>query len=1007
MSIYPFTARKIITFAALLLGCNGQFVAAKSPPVPQIADWRPPVVRLTDASSQPIALRDIQIRTEIFGALARTQIEMRLFNPNARILEGELQFPLLEGQVVSGFALDINGRLREAVSVPKARGQEIFEDIRRRRVDPALLEATAGNQYKLRVYPIPARGERRVMLTITERLGQSGTRVNFRLPLIYSNPVDRLSVEVFASGVAENDMVIERGGSDAKRSRDTNGAVMRIDRERWQSADATTGWLQLTVPVTERERVLVGETNGKRYFAADIPFIDETVRRAEPKHIALIWDASASAKNQQRVLAVLDAFFKSTNGSARVNLLVVRNRVEPVRTFRVNKGDWSSLSAALRAEPYDGSSNFDSLPIPGDVDLSILVSDGLATDGKRDIGYAHRAPLIVLSGALAADVPRLTRIAEKSGGRYVDALAATPAESAAVMWRDGWRVVAMESYGAETLAAPSLTVRDGRLQVAGLLRDSESRVTLTLRHPARGVRYASVDVSDNKRETTTATWPGQLWATWRVASLSDAPHLNATAMQAISAEHGLVGPNASLIVLELASDYAQYDLPAPPELRADVETLRSQRNSQQQQTQSAHIERTVQQFDARQRWWDSKFPKDGPKIAERAKSNAGAIGDVSGTTVRDSMARRRESVAEEKALVMPGVPAPAAPPAPSAPAPATSTSTARSLDSAQPRQELSAGAPAKAGRDALSRAASSTIQLKAWSPDTPYLSRLRSVNVVDLYPVYLDLREEYKDSSAFILDVSAHFFERGKNELALRVLSNLAEMNLENRQLLRLYAYRLNEAKQFALAIPVFERVAQLAPNEPQSWRDLGLAHADNGSPQQAVDALWRTVSRPWHQRFEGINMIALAEMNAVIANANTPLQLAHIERRLIRNMPLDLRVVMAWDTDDTDIDLWVTDPNGESSSYNNRLSYQGAAMGPDATGGYGPEEFALRAAKRGKYQIKAQFYGHRQQVLSAGTTVMVRVTTGFGTKSAKDQWLTLRLTRGQETVQVGEVEIR
>ena len=57
-------------------------------------------------------------------------------NPNARVLEGELQFPLLDGQQVIGFAMDIDGKLRDAVPVDKARGQMMFEEITRRGVDP-------------------------------------------------------------------------------------------------------------------------------------------------------------------------------------------------------------------------------------------------------------------------------------------------------------------------------------------------------------------------------------------------------------------------------------------------------------------------------------------------------------------------------------------------------------------------------------------------------------------------------------------------------------------------------------------------------------------------------------------------------------------------------------------------------------------------------------------------------------------------------------------------------
>ncbi len=135
-------------------------------------DWRPPVIAVNANAGQPIQLRAASVEVDLFGDQARTSVELRLFNPNHRVLEGELQFPLQEGQVVTGFALDVNGRLRDAAPVPKAKGQEIFEDIRRRRVDPGLLEAAAGNQYKLRVYPIPAMGERRVVITFTETLAR-------------------------------------------------------------------------------------------------------------------------------------------------------------------------------------------------------------------------------------------------------------------------------------------------------------------------------------------------------------------------------------------------------------------------------------------------------------------------------------------------------------------------------------------------------------------------------------------------------------------------------------------------------------------------------------------------------------------------------------------------------------------------------------------------------------------------------------------------------------------
>jgi tetratricopeptide (TPR) repeat protein len=324
-----------------------------------------------------------------------------------------------------------------------------------------------------------------------------------------------------------------------------------------------------------------------------------------------------------------------------------------------------------------------------------------------------------------------------------------------------------------------------------------------------------------------------------------------------------------------------------------------------------------------------------------------------------------------------------------------------------PSPALNKAAESRPGTAAAPVAA---IALQAWTPDAPYLQRLQAAGRDELYRIYLDERESHQLSSAFYMDVAGLFIERGLPGLGLRILSNLAEMNLENRQLLRLYAYRLLQARRPDLAVPVFERVSELAPNEPQSWRDLGLALADSGQPQRAITALWEVVSRPWNSRFPGVGMIALAELNAIAAQVQAsgqpPLDLGRVDPRLRGNLPLALRVVMAWDTDDTDIDLWVTDPDREKASYAHRLTRQGGAMSPDARGGYGPEEFSLKTARPGPYRIEAQFYGNTQQVLSAGTTVMVRITTGFGTPQARDAWSTVRLTQGREVVRLADIEV-
>lgn len=304
-------------------------------------------------------------------------------------------------------------------------------------------------------------------------------------------------------------------------------------------------------------------------------------------------------------------------------------------------------------------------------------------------------------------------------------------------------------------------------------------------------------------------------------------------------------------------------------------------------------------------------------------------------------------------------------------------------------------------------ATSAVIHLQPWESDAPYARRLRDAPADQLYALYLDERDSHADSTAFYLDVADLLLQRGQRQLALRVLSNLAELQLENRHVLRVLGYRLMQAKAYPLAVQVFRQVLDMADEEPQSHRDLGLALAATGDRQQAIRHLYDVVAGEWDGRFDEIGLVALNELNQVVATSPKRLDSGFIDHRLLRNLPLDLRVALAWDSDNSDMDLWVTDPNGEKCYYGHTLTYQGGMISDDFTGGYGPEEFLLRDAKPGKYIVQAHYFGDRQQIVTGATTLTLKLSTGWGTPRQQDQVVTLRLSGKDESVLVGEFEVK
>jgi uncharacterized protein YfaP (DUF2135 family) len=128
---------------------------------------------------------------------------------------------------------------------------------------------------------------------------------------------------------------------------------------------------------------------------------------------------------------------------------------------------------------------------------------------------------------------------------------------------------------------------------------------------------------------------------------------------------------------------------------------------------------------------------------------------------------------------------------------------------------------------------------------------------------------------------------------------------------------------------------------------------------------------------------------------------------RLVKLLDPDLRIVLTWDTDNTDIDLHVLEPSGEECFYSHNRTTIGGAMSTDFTQGYGPEEYMLRRLMPGEYKIRAHFFGNRDQRLVGPTTVQATLITHYGRPDEKRRAITLRLKEAKELVDVGTVMLK
>jgi len=937
--------------------------------------------------SQPARLQELRIGVKVVGHVATTTWDLTVYNPQDRVLEGELVFPLGEGQTVTRFAMDENGRLREGVVVEKAKGRIAFEEIVRRNVDPGLLEKTAGNSFKARVYPIPAKGYKRVVLAYEQELPDAGSQdLLYQLPLAFAEKVATfgLRVEVLDQPVAPR----------ATSSPLANFAFKAVQRafvaEETRQDFAPSTPLAVVIPRGEASgQVFVERRDGQAYFFAMIHPRLPREPKVLPKRLLIVWDASASARSRdlKRELDLLEAYLKKL-GTTEVSLAVFRNAAEPLRTFTVRSGDAKALRAHLEALPLDGATSLGALDLKAvKVDETLLFSDGMNTFGPGAAKFPD-APLVALNSALSAEHGLLRALSEGRGGEYLN-LQTLSSEEALKALSTRPLAFLRATYGvgeAEELYPSAARVVRGPFGLAGLLKAQTAKVTLHFGFGAT-TRFTKTFEIDTKAAVDAPV--ARLWAQKKLAELELDKTKNAQAITALGQAHSLVTEGTSLIVLDELADYVRYRITPPEELRADYERRVAEQKGDAKRQDREHLEGLVKQFGERKSWWKTEFK--APKATEgRDKTEvgmpsvaggavAGAPMAVAGSSRPPSPLPRDEARAAVEAVAMDSLP------------------MARSIEG------IATLAPGVTGGQATPPAEpAASITLKPWSPDTPYLKELKAAPKAERYGLYLKQRDTYGKTPGFFLDVSDLFREQGEKELALRILSNLAELKLEDAPLLRVLGQRLRQLGFHDLAVWTFGEVLRMREEEPQSRRDLALACAEANAPQRAVELLWEVASKRWDGRFHDVNLIALGELNALVATAKARLDASGVDPRLRENLPVDIRVVLNWDTDNSDMDLHVIDPRGETCYYSHNRTAIGGRISADVTDGYGPEEFLLKKAIPGTYKVQANFFGTRQQTAVGATTVVLELYLRYGTGRMENKSITLRLDGGNRMVDIG-----
>jgi len=309
------------------------------------------------------------------------------------------------------------------------------------------------------------------------------------------------------------------------------------------------------------------------------------------------------------------------------------------------------------------------------------------------------------------------------------------------------------------------------------------------------------------------------------------------------------------------------------------------------------------------------------------------------------------------------------------------------------------------------------VSVKFWSPDTPYLRALKEANENQKYSVYLAEREKYLDTPAFYMDCAHFFIQNDMKEMAIRCVTNITELKLDSYELLRMLGYLLDQFDSYDLASLVFEKVIKLRPFEPQSFRDLALVLEQKGDYQRAIDLLWEVIIGNWNQSFEEIELTALYELNAIVARCQgfkdqgvknvNPIDITlpkGCEEQFIKNLHVDVRISLGWDTDNTDMDLHVVEPTREEANYGHNRTRSGGMVSRDFTDGYGPEEYMIKKAPKGTFNVKTNYFSSNSPSLTGPTTLLLHIFTNFGRQNQMLHKSVIRLVGQKDNDIIGSI---
>ena len=248
---------------------------------------------------------------------------------------------------------------------------------------------------------------------------------------------------------------------------------------------------------------------------------------------------------------------------------------------------------------------------------------------------------------------------------------------------------------------------------------------------------------------------------------------------------------------------------------------------------------------------------------------------------------------------------------------------------------------------------------------------------------------------------------------AQRTYSAVVELLPEDAQAQRALSTVLKQEGNLGAAYDRLVAAARLAPDDQRIAFELADVAHRLGRAEEAERRFLAIVSSPANQMIAYPAKQRLAQLYARRRGADQAKRTSkNAVDDKIRALGIqggvenDIKVYLTWDTDKSDIDLWVTNPAGRKIWFQQKQGAAGEALYDDVTTGYGPESFTAEHATRGTYVVQVDYYGtNRASFVEARGEVVVILNEG--TAREEKHVLPYRLFQPKQVVTVAKIEVK